>query len=127
MNLTKIKFPGFSLAWTIPVLPPDLGMAVDIERQSLRLIGRQESGDVKGRNCRLVTAGGFGELTQVELVAFWRIHVPVGKLPGQPVFAAGGVLPASGEVSEGVVNADAPVNERAVIVKAFLGHVFMLG
>jgi hypothetical protein len=26
-----------------------------------------------------------------------------------------------------VVNADAPVNECAVIVKAFLGHVFMLG
>ena len=71
-------------------------MAVDVERQSLRLIGRQENGDGKGRNCRLVTAGGFGELTQVELVAFWRIHVPVGKLPGQPVFAAGGILLASG-------------------------------
>jgi hypothetical protein len=102
-------------------------MAVDVECQPLRIVGRQKSGHVKGSRYRLVTAGGFGKLAQVELVALWRVHVPVAKLPGQPVFAAGGVLSASGEVSEGVVNAGASVNERAVIGKVFFGQVFMLG
>ena len=102
-------------------------MAVDVECQFLHLIGRQQSGYVARPSCRLVVAGGFGKITQVELVSVWRVRIPVAKFPGQPVFAACGVLPAGGEVSEGMVNAHASVNERAIIVESFASHMFMLG
>ena len=102
-------------------------MAVDVEYQFLHLIGRQQSGYVARRSCRLVIAVGFGKIAQVKLVSVWRVQIPVAKFPGQPVFAACGVLTAGGEVSERMVNAHASVNERAVIGKAFCGHVFLLG
>ena len=76
----------------------------------------QKSGRMLRTSSWFEVVGRPGQVSEVKLASLGVVQVSVAEMASQPILAVGCVLAAGRKISEGVVDADAPVDEGAVLV-----------